>query len=192
MGKVQSLLLLRIMTQQELLNRLESELQELLSYTRLHLGELPLETLQYRKQRGVWNILECLAHLNNFLEMYLHKVERAIHLTKARRWQAVAPLRYTFTGKRVISRANVLNSRRFKTPKRYDFSYRPLGKDEVKRFLINGERLLRNLQACREIDLNKAKIGWGPSGFFKLTLGNMLEWLVLHGQRHIIQAKNCL
>ena len=55
-------------------------------------------------------------------------------------------------------------------------------------FIINSERLLRNIQAAREVDLNHAKIGWGSSGFFSITLGNTFEWLVLHGQRHVNQA----
>lgn len=180
------------MMQQELLDRLETELRDLLDIVRTRLGDKPLEALQIRRDLQAWNALECIAHLNIFLEMYLPRLERAIHLSKARRWTPGQNVRYTMTGRRVIKNANLANFKPRKTPKRYDFFQKPMGKEVLKTFIINSERLLRNLQAARETDLNKAKIGWGPSGFFKLTLGNLFEWLVMHGQRHVLQAQNAI
>jgi hypothetical protein len=58
----------------------------------------------------------------------------------------------------------------------------------VKSFLINSERLLRNIQAAKEVDLNRPRIGRGQAAFSELTLGNMLEWLVEHSHRHVTQA----
>lgn len=176
------------MMQKDLLDRLEKELRDLLELVRTRLSDQPVEALQLRPGDGGWNALECFAHLNVFLEMYLPRIERVIHLGKARRWTPADNLRYTWVASRVLRKADLNNGRSFKTPKRYDFSHLPLDKSAVKSFLINSERLLRNIQAAREVNLNRAKTGWGPSGFFKVTLGNILEWLVLHGQRHVHQA----
>ena len=185
-------LLLQLMTQNELLDRLESDLRDLLEIVRTRVAEMPLEALQTRPEMGAWNALECIAHLNVFLEMYLPRVERAVHLSKARRWQPDADIFYTWKGRSANKLANVANSKPSKTPKRYDYFDKFMGKEIIKTFIINSERLLRNIQAARGADLNRPKIGWGPSGFFKLTLGNTLEWLVLHGQRHILQAKSAI
>lgn len=192
MGKGLSGLLLRLMTQNELLDRLETELRDLLEIVRTRLAEKPLEALQIRRDQSTWNPLECIAHLNAFLELYMPRIERAVHLSKARRWQPDGYVRYTWTGRRVINKANLTNTKASRTAKRYDFHHKQMGKEIIKTFIINSERLLRNIQAARGVDINKAKIGWGPSGFFKLTLGNIMEWLVLHGQRHVLQAKNAL
>jgi hypothetical protein len=180
------------MLQNELLDRLETELRDLLDTVRTQIVEVPLKGLQARPERGNWNALESIAHLNVFLEMYLPKIERAIHLSKARRWQPGNEVNYTWKGRQINRIASIANFKQSKTPKRYDFFDKFMGKETVKTFLINSERLLRNIQAAREVDLNRAKIGWGPSGFFNLTLGNMLEWMVVHGQRHVAQAKNAI
>jgi DinB superfamily len=182
------LLLQRIM-QNNLLNSLETELRNVLEIVRNQIANQPDEALQARRDL---NALECFAHQNAFLEMYIPRVERAIHLSKARRWKPAEQVKYTMVGKRATNRARLSNPIPRKTPKRYDFAHQPMGKEVIKTFLINSERLLRNIQAAQEVDINKAKIGWGPSGFFKLTLGNILEYLVLHGQRHVHQAQNAL
>lgn len=174
--------------QNELLNHLETTLRSMLDQVRTQIAEKPIESLQRRRDGNTWNALECIAHLNVFLEMYMPRLEQAIHRSKARRWNPGTDVRYTRTGRRIVKRANIANKKPRRTPKRYDFGNAPLGNDVIKTFLINSERLLRNIQAARAVDLNRAKIGWGPSSFFKLTLGNVLEWLVLHGQRHVQQA----
>jgi hypothetical protein len=177
------------MMQNELLDRLEADLRKLLEAVRSGINDKPLNALQNRPSMGAWNAMECIAHLNIFLEMYLPHIERAVHLSKARSWQQGHLVKYTWMGRRATRKADLAHFRPRKTPKKYDFFGNNLGPDVIKTFLINSERLLRNIQAAREIDINRAKIGWGPSGFFKLTLGNTLEWLVLHAQRHVLQAQ---
>ena len=70
--------------------------------------------------------------------------------------------------------------------------YRPYGKEVVKNFIIQSERILRNLQMAKEVDLNKAKVPRGESGFFSYTLGNTFEWLVTHTRRHVDQMVEIL
>lgn len=97
-------------------------------------------------------------------------------------------VKYTGAGKKFIRRANP-NNNKAKPPKYYNFTHRPMGKDIVKGFTINAERLLRVILAAKEVNLNKAKVGRGKSGFLTFNLGNTLEWLVLHTQRHLAQVQ---
>lgn len=179
---------LQPLMQEELLNRLETDLRSIQDLVRTQIADKPEEALKVRPDLNSWNSLECIAHLNLFMEMYLPRIEKSIHLAKARSWKPGNQLKYTGTAKRVLRQANPANNKPRKTAKRYDFIHQPIGTEVIKPFLINNERLLRNVQASRVVDLNKAKIGWGPSGFYKVTLGNCLEWLVLHSQRHLQQA----
>lgn len=177
------------MTQIELLERLDADLRALLEDLRSQVSVLPDEALRLRPAPDVWNAYECLAHLNVFFDLYLSKIELAIHKSKARQWAPGNRVQYSFMGRRDIKRVNPYNDKKFRTKKKYDFIQQPLNKNELKRFIINAERLLRYIEQCREVDLNRAKIGRGPSGFFKYTLGNILEWLVAHAQRHVAQVK---
>ena len=180
------------MTQKELLDRLESELKEVMDIVRSSLSGQAADVLKQRSTPDSWNALECFAHLNVFLERYIPAIERVIHLAKARRWSPSDYVNYTLKGRSVISKTVRSNTRPSRTSKRYNFIHQPVGQEVIKSFLINSERLLRNIQAAREVDLNRPRIGWGPSGFFKLTLGNMMEWLVEHSHRHVNQASKAV
>lgn len=177
------------MTQTTLLDRLETDLRQSLEIVRTQIAQLDESALQYRSAPERWNTLECFAHINAYLERYIPRMELAVHKAKARQWKPVEEVKYTSAGKRFILRADPNNIKAYKSAKYYNFSQRPLGKDIVKGFTINAERLLRVILAAKEVNLNKAKVGRGKSGFFTFTLGNTLEWLVLHSQRHIAQVQ---
>ena len=78
-----------MLTQQNLLDRLETELREILETARTQIAPLPAEDLLFRpapskpKAKESWNILECLAHLNAFSEQYFSRIDLAIHKAKA-------------------------------------------------------------------------------------------------------------
>ena len=61
--------------------------------------------------------------------------------------------------------------------------------NEVKVFLINLEMMLRLVRQAREVDTNKPKIKpmrWNISSYL---LGDLLVYLTLHAQRHVLQAQ---
>lgn len=177
------------MQQNELLDQLETDLRRLLQQVRTQLVPLEEAVLLYRPDPLRWNVLECFAHLNAFAELYLPRIEAAIHKAKARKWKPEGEVQYTATARRDIRRADVANPTPRKTHKRYNFHRLPLGPEVIKTFIINCERLLRNLHLAREVDLNRPKIGRGASGFFHYTLGNTFEWQVRHAQRHLTQTQ---
>ena len=60
--------------------------------------------------------------------------------------------------------------------------------NEVKVFLINLEMMLRLVRQARDVDTNRPRIKtmqWNISSF---VLGDLLQYLVLHAQRHVLQA----
>ncbi|HOY04749.1 MAG TPA: DinB family protein [Saprospiraceae bacterium] len=177
------------MTQTALLDSLESELRQSLEMVRSQIASYDLSALQFRTSPERWNALECFAHLNAYLERYIPRMELAVHKAKAREWKPVEVVKYTGVAKRYIRRANPENIKTYKTPKHYNFWQKTTGKAALKGFIINSERLLRVIQAAREVNLNKAKVGRGKSGFFTLNLGNTLEWQVMHIRRHLAQIE---
>jgi len=173
------------MTQHELLDHLETELRALLAHVRGKLAELPTDALRQRKAPEAWNTLEVMAHLNAYADDYLPRLHRAIHLAKARRWEPTEQLRYTARGRRLLRRADAANGKAFKSPKRYNFLNQPLEPSVTKAFIINCEQLLRVLQEARKTDLNRPTIRKAHAWFGRYTLGNLLEFLVLHSKKHI-------
>lgn len=176
------------MTQQDLLNRLETELRSQLAEVRTRFVPLRPDMLLQRPNPETWNVVECIAHLNQYADDYLPLLQRAIHRAKARRWAPADPVRYTARGNRLIRRANPENGKSFKASKRYNFSHQPVGVEVLKAFIIKSEQLLRVIQAAREVDINRAMVPKAGAWFGQFTLGNLLEFLVLHTRRHIAQA----
>lgn len=180
------------MTQSELLDRLESDLKKLLELVRAQFTLLPPEALQVRPGPERWNALECFAHLNAHFDYFLPRIELAMHKAKARSWAPDVERKSNWQGRMSIRAVDPLNmgkSRR-KSPKRINPKHLQVRPTEVKAFLINSEMLLRLLQQAREVDLNKAKVVHFRWPHFNFLLGDLLEYMVLHAQRHTLQAQS--
>ena len=179
------------MTQPELLDRLESDLSELLKLVRANFVEQPLAALAKRPSPEKWNAQECFAHLNAQFDYYLPRIELALHKAKARRWLPVQERRSNWFGRRAVRAANPTPLRPRRSRKAIDpsklLNVRP---NEVKIFLINLEMMLRLLRQAREVDTNMPRIQPMQWSLFKFTLGDLLEYLVLHAKRHVSQAGN--
>lgn len=180
------------MTQHSLIQQLEFDLKEQLDQVRTLIAPLPEAALRARPAMDKWNILECFAHLNALTEAYLPNIEASIHKAKARKWASQEMLRSTWAGRNAIQRVNpaTLTNKKRKAHKRLNFSHQPIGPEEIKRFLILSERLMRNIGLAREVDLNQPKIKMAYRRFSTLNLGELFQYLVKHIQRHLIQIKN--
>lgn len=182
------------MTQTDLLDRLESDLRSLLEQARTQFATLPEEALQVRTQPERWNALECFAHLNAHFDYFLPRIELSIHKSKARAWAPADQIRHNWIGLwaiRAVNPENMGASRR-KSPKRIDPKRLNIRQHELKAFLINCEMLLRLVQQCRQVNLNKAKVKHFRWPGFHFLLGDLLEYIVLHVKRHFIQAQATL
>ncbi len=180
------------MTQSEFLDRLESDLTELLKQVRAQFASESREALGIRPGPERWNAQECFAHLNAQFDYYLPRIELAQHKAKARKWLAGQERASNWFGRRAINAVDPANlpNRLRRSPKAINPS-KLLGvrENEVKIFLINLEMMLRLLRQAREVDLNKPRVKpmrWNISSF---RLGDLLEYLVRHSQRHVLQAQ---
>lgn len=180
------------MSQQDLLDRLETDVRALLNQIRTQFPQAAPDTLQHRRQPESWNILECFAHLNLYYDDYLPQLELAIHKAKARRWMPGETVQYKVRGRRAIRRAQPENGKSYKSPKAYNFLHLPVSPDIIKSFIINNERLLRIIQAARSVDINRATVKKARAWVGTYTLGNLLEYLVTHADRHVRQASQLI
>ncbi len=139
-----------------------------------------------------WNVQECFAHLNAQFDYYLPRIELAMHKAKARKWLAGQERSSNWFGRRSIKAVDPANmtERLRRSPKAINPSkLLAVRENEVKIFLINLEMMLRLLRQAREVDLNKPSVKplrWNMSNFL---LGDLLEYLVRHSQRHVLQAQ---
>ena len=183
------------MTQSELIDRLEIDLTGLLKQVRAQFSDQPREALLLRPTPEQWNVQECFAHLNAQFDYYLPRIELALHKAKARKWTPAVERQSNWLGRRAIHAVDpaYLAEKRRRSPKSIDpLKLLKVRENEVKVFLINIEMLLRLLRQAREVDTNKPTVKtmrWNISSF---VLGDLFEYLVLHAQRHVLQAQTVL
>lgn len=183
------------MTPSELLDQLESNLTDLLQRVRVRFANQPNEALRLRQVPGKWNAVECFAHLNTYFDYYLPRIELALHKAKARKWAPVLERQSNWLGRRAIRAVDpaYLDEKARHSPKSTNPSKLLKAKEnEVKIFLINIELLLRLLRQAREVDINRPTIKPMRWHFFPFLLGDLLEYLVLHAERHVLQAERGL
>ncbi|RNI23500.1 DinB family protein [Rufibacter latericius] len=133
-----------------------------------------------------WSILECLEHLNRYSRFYLPHVERALAATATP--LAPQPVRYSWMGKKSIDLVNPANAKKHKTLKHMNPHNSQLTAAVLEEFLQHQSKLMQFLENAAKADLNQKAI---PVEFFrllKMRLGEALEFLLLHQQRHLQQA----
>jgi hypothetical protein len=145
-----------------------------------------------RPQPEKWNAAEHFAHLNAQYDFYLPRIELALHKAKARRWSPADLRRSNWLGRRAIKAVDpvYMQEKPRRSPKKLDPSrLLRVREHEMKTLLINLELLLRLVKQSQEVDINRATIKpmhWAISPFL---LGDLLEYLVLHTQRHVLHAE---
>lgn len=150
---------------------------------------LPLDSaaLNFKPHATGWSVLECLEHLNRYSRFYLPHLERA--LASAATPLSAQPVRYSWIGKKSLDLVNPTSTKKHKTLKHMNPHNSQLTEKVLTEFLQHQDNLLRLLTSAAKADLNQKAI---PVEFFKLLkmrLGEALEFLVLHQQRHIQQAQ---
>jgi uncharacterized damage-inducible protein DinB len=144
--------------------------------------------LNQRPAPSSWSILECLEHLNRYSRYYNAALNKA--LTSAR--NAADPqdeVAYSWLGRKSVEMMRPANAKKSSTLKHMNPLGSRLGPEVLTEFDQHQARLLELLAAAQNADLNRKAV---PVEFFrllKLRLGEALEFVVVHQQRHVQQAQ---
>ncbi|WP_207436152.1 DinB family protein [Sabulibacter ruber] len=169
------------------LNQLQQLAQAQKSTVRTEFLLLDSSALNFKPHATGWSILECLEHLNRYSRFYLPHVEIALSATAT----PLTPqeVRYSWIGKKSLEVVNPNGTKKHKTLKHMNPHNSHLTEGVIDEFLQHQDKLLQLLATAAKADLNKKAI---PVEFFrllKMRLGEALEFLVLHQQRHLQQAQ---
>ncbi len=146
----------------------------------------PESTLNWKESAEKWSILECLEHLNSY-SLYYH-VELRKAIARAVPSDNKHEAKATWMGKKFIAMMHPDNTKKHKTFARMNPSHGALKKEVIERFLRNQEELLDIVDEASKINLNKASIPVEFLKILRMNLGDALQFVVVHEQRHIKQA----
>ena len=149
---------------------------------------LSLDLLNQRLTPTSWSMLECLEHLNRYSRYYQPALARAL----ARPHTAPAPpaeVAYSWLGRKSVLMMRPGNTRQQTTLRRMNPPGGRLGREVLAEFDQHQAHLLEMLTQAQTADLNRKAVPVEFCRLLKLRLGEALEFVVVHEERHVQQAR---
>lgn len=150
---------------------------------------LPDNILNYKAEASRWSILECFAHLNLYNRYYLKAIEDSLLASAG---QVEEDIRTTWIGRKSVRMMMPGNNKKQKTFRKMDPVYSVKDRTALDHFLNDQEKLMMLLQKAAHVNVNARKV---PVEFFrllKMNIGEALQFVVVHEQRHVLQAHTIL
>ncbi|HSY61996.1 MAG TPA: DinB family protein [Cytophaga sp.] len=138
---------------------------------------------------GGWSIAQCLQHLNSYGDFYLPKIQMALEKDKSVYNKIFKSGRI---GSYFIEIMLPGSGKKYKAFKKHVPEYDLDAIIVVSTFIHQQELLLSYLRIAQNHDLNRIKIPISISPFIKLKLGDVFQFIIVHNERHLEQAKRNL
>lgn len=176
------------MTTSDFLAALQATVADLRTTVQTEFAPLAPALLNQRLAPTSWSILECLAHLNAYSRYYNGVFAWALARPAAAP-VANTEVTYSWLGRKSVAMMHPTNLSKQKALKRLNPLGSQLGPEVLAEFDQHQARLLELLAQAERADLNRSAV---PIEFFrllKLRLGEALEFVIVHQQRHVQQAQ---
>lgn len=181
----------------DLITLLEKQVESQLAKVIKIIQNLPEDQLLHRPTQESWSIVECFSHLNSYGEYYLPQIDKLIQKRKISSASQIAnqenkTFKSSKLGHYFITQidpktgSKKLKARQIHWPDTKGESSSTV----IAQHIEQQEKLLSLLQQVREINLKKNKIPISIMKMIKLNLGDTLQFLVYHIERHLKQVFN--
>lgn len=179
-----------------LLANLQVLTQSTIDFAVNELTQLSPTELDERIHEGEWTIREVLAHLNEFAKYYNSTFRHKLTITKFKTPQEEfisSPLgKSAWTSMKLGNAKNI--KRKFKTVKSCNPLLHPelITGNEIERFIAYQTELIELIQQAEFVNLKRVRIPMSISKIVRLRLGDALQFVVYHNERHLQQIKNMI
>lgn len=184
------------MTTNELIAIVDKITRENIDNVVKKVSKLSLNQIEWRPNKGVWNIREVLAHLNSYATYYhpafAKKIASTRH-TSSKEAFLSSPLGRSAWKSMQLGRLNNIK-RKFKSPKSHNpsFDNELVSGKEIDVFIDQQKELLQICEKAKEVNIRKVKIPISISKIVRLRLGDALLFVAYHNQRHMQQINNLM
>lgn len=149
-------------------------------------ASISLVDLNYKPASGSWSMLECLEHLNRYSRYYNPALAKAIAQNCDGNY--MPNITYSWLGRKSLEMVQPQNMKKHKTMKHMNPNNSQLTRATIEEFLQHQQELRHMLEDSKSADLSRKAV---PIEFFKLLklrIGEALEFVVVHEERHVQQA----
>lgn len=173
------------------LNQLENQVESHLQQAIQNYQNLSDEILLKPSSSGGWSIAQCLEHLNTYGDYYLPLFEKGLATSQDN--LTAETLKSTWLGKLAIDSMNPeKGKKKFNAMKGHIPEAALDAKGVVAEFINQQEQLLQILRMAKNKRIQPIKIPISIAKFLKLNLGDAMQFLIIHNERHIQQANRNL
>ncbi len=138
---------------------------------------------------GGWSIAQCLDHLNGYGHFYLPEIEKNLNQSSANTPTFTSTWLGTYFTRMMEPSTGTKKYKAFKNhvpPPNLNAAA------VMAEFIQQQETLLQYLKQARAANLDVIKIPLSITKWIKLKLGDVLQFLIAHNERHVQQAKRHL
>lgn len=172
--------------QDQLIQQLESRIEQHLKDTIYSLQNLPEEVLLRPAADGGWSIAQCLEHLNTYGDYYLPQIQQG--LAQASPTPTVF-FQSSWLGSYFTKMMEpTTGKKKFKAFKGHIPAVQLDGHATVARFIQQQEELLSYVKQAKSVNLNKIRIPISITRLIRLKLGDVFQFIIAHDERHLQQA----
>ncbi|MBC5775840.1 DinB family protein [Pontibacter sp. KCTC 32443] len=168
------------------LDQLSQTISSLAQVVTAEFSTIDSSALNYKPAPESWSILECLEHLNRYSRYYNPVLAKAIANNSDGNY--VPSITYSWLGIKSLDMVRPQNGKKHKTVKHMNPANSQLSQATIDEFLKHQQELQQLILRAKSANLNKKAV---PVEFFKLLklrIGETLEFVVTHQERHVQQA----
>src|SRR6478736_5512374 len=179
----------------DLIARLEHKTEEHLTVTVKTFQNLTDTALLRPSTTGGWSIAQCLDHLNRYGHYYLPEIKSAMDRSKRQRDAYASEgsdfFKSGWFGNYFTNMMDPKTGKSYKAFKEYIPSLELNAHEVVAEFILQQETLLMYLNNAATTDLS-TRLPISITSLIKLKLGDVFQFLIMHNERHLLQAKRNL
>ncbi|MCB0548207.1 MAG: DinB family protein [Phaeodactylibacter sp.] len=171
------------METQNLITRLQSDVQRIIETVETELLPLEKNVLNRKPAPEKWSILECIEHLNRYNRFYNAELERALEYKGK-----PAAFNPGWMGNYFVQSVSPENTKPMKTMSHLNPTDSQLGVKVLEEFLNHQRHLLKLLTSAKGANLNRRAVRVEVFRLLRIKTGDAFRFLVAHQQRHLQQA----
>lgn len=172
------------------LDQLHQDVEEVLRASEALFASLTPRQLTWKPGRRKWSILQCFDHMLVTNGMYMERLFEAIQQGKVSHAEAISPFKPTWFGKKFIDSMRADSKLKVKTFRIFRPADTPDDLGVKAKFIEQQKSLLELIKLADHCDLNKARLSSPANRLIRFSVGEALTLLVVHEQRHLLQAQN--
>lgn len=170
-----------------------AELEKVTADVRTVFGQLSQHQLNWKAEPKRWSIAQCLDHLIRTNSLYFTVFAQARQGSTPTFWERNSPLS-GFFGRFMIRVLSPDNKRKTRTVSKSEPALGDIEEGIVERFAEHQSSLIQQLQSLTgaELDLARTIVTSPLASLVTYSLGDAITILVVHEQRHVLQAKRVM